>query len=54
MVGLFAITELINMMIEGGTIAKAGPTRRLVRDGFRDTFSYPFTFTQSTAVRSSA
>src|SRR5216684_1490545 len=39
MVGLFAITELTTMMLEGS-----------LWDGFWDTFRYPFTLIQSTAV----
>ena len=50
MVGLFAITELISMILEGGTIAKAGKLEGSLWDGFRDTFRYPFTLIQSTAV----
>ena len=50
MVGLFAITELIAMILEGGTIAKAGKLEGSLWDGFWGTFKYPFTLTQSTAV----
>jgi putative tricarboxylic transport membrane protein len=50
MVGLFAITELTSMILEGGTIAKAGKLEGSVWDGFWDTFRYPFTLIQSTAV----
>jgi putative tricarboxylic transport membrane protein len=50
MVGLFAITELISMILEGGTIAKAGKLEGSLWGGFRDTFRYPFTLIQSTAV----
>jgi putative tricarboxylic transport membrane protein len=50
MVGLFAITELIHMMLEGGTIARTGRLEGSLWDGFRDTFRYPFTLLQSTAV----
>ena len=50
MVGLFAITELTSMILEGGTIAKAGRLEGSLWDGFLDTFRYPFTLIQSTAV----
>ena len=50
MVGLFAITELTSMILEGGTIAKAGKLEGSLWDGFWDTFRYPFTLIQSTAV----
>src|SRR5499427_5328406 len=50
MVGLFAITELTSMILEGGTIAKAGRLEGSLWDGFLDTFRYPFTLVQSTAV----
>src|SRR3977135_1165731 len=50
MVGLFAIPELISMILEGGTIAKAGKLEGWLGGGFRDTFRYPFTLIQSTAV----
>ena len=50
MVGLFAITELTCMILEGGTIAKAGRLEGSLWDGFWDTFRYPFTLIQSTAV----
>ena len=49
MIGLFAITELIVMILEGGTIAKAGKLEGSLWDGFWGTFSYPFTLIQSTA-----
>ena len=44
------ITELITMVLEGGTIAKAGKLEGSLWDGFWDTFRYPFTLIQSTAV----
>ena len=50
MVGLFAITELIDMVIAGGTIAKAGKLDGSLWDGFWGTFKYPFVLIQSTAV----
>ena len=50
MVGLFAITELITMIIEGGTIAKSGKLEGSLWDGFRGTFKYPFALTQSTML----
>jgi putative tricarboxylic transport membrane protein len=50
MVGLFAITELIVMILEGGTIAKAGKLEGSLWEGFRDTFRYPGTLTQSTLL----
>jgi putative tricarboxylic transport membrane protein len=50
MVGLFALTELTSMILEGGTIAKAGKLEGSLWTGFRDTFRYPFTLAQSTAV----
>ena len=50
MVGLFAITELISMVLQGGTIAKGGRLEGSLWDGFRTTFRYPFTLLQSTAV----
>ena len=50
MVGLFALTELVSMIFEGGTIAKAGRLEGSLWDGFWDTFRYPFTLIQSTAV----
>ena len=50
MVGLFAITELTVMIMEGGTIAKAGRLEGSLWDGFWETFRYPFTLIQSTAV----
>ena len=49
MVGLFAITELIVMIVEGGTIAKSGKLEGSLWEGFWGTFKYPFTLTQSTA-----
>jgi putative tricarboxylic transport membrane protein len=49
MVGLFAITELIAMIVEGGTIAKSGRLEGSLWQGFWGTFKYPFTLTQSTA-----
>jgi putative tricarboxylic transport membrane protein len=49
MVGLFAITELTTMIIEGGTIARAGKLEGSLWDGFWGTFKYPFTLIQSTA-----
>jgi putative tricarboxylic transport membrane protein len=48
MVGLFAITEMMIMIIEGGTIAKAGKLEGSLWDGFFDTFRYPFTLIHST------
>ena len=48
MVGLFAITELITMIVEGGTIAKSGKLEGSLWDGFWGTFKYPFTLAQST------
>jgi len=50
MVGLFAITELTSMILQGGTIAKSGRLEGSLWDGFWDTFRYPFTLVQSTAV----
>ena len=50
MVGLFAITELTSMIIEGGTIAKAGKLEGSVWEGFWGTFKYPFVLIQSTLV----
>ncbi|MBX9776809.1 MAG: tripartite tricarboxylate transporter permease [Xanthobacteraceae bacterium] len=50
MVGLFAITELITMIIEGGTIAKSGKLQGSLWDGFIGTFKYPFALTQSTML----
>src|SRR6516165_6103246 len=50
MVGLFAITELTSMILQGGTIARAGRLEGSLWDGFWDTFRYPFTLVQSTAV----
>jgi putative tricarboxylic transport membrane protein len=50
MIGLFAITELITMIIEGGTIAKSGKLEGSLWQGFWDTFKYPFTLTQSTVL----
>lgn len=50
MVGLFALTELTSMVIEGGTVAKAGKLEGSLWDGFWGTFRYPFALTQSTAV----
>ena len=50
MVGLFAITELTSMILEGGTIAKAGRLEGSLWDGFWQTFRYPLTLIQSTAV----
>src|SRR5689334_10339276 len=50
MVGLFAITELTSMIIEGGTVAKSGKLEGSLWDGFRDTFRYPFALTQSTLL----
>jgi putative tricarboxylic transport membrane protein len=50
MVGLFAITELNSMILQGGTIAKSGRLEGSLWDGFWDTFRYPFTLVQSTAV----
>jgi putative tricarboxylic transport membrane protein len=50
MVGLFAITELTSMILAGGTIAKAGRLEGSLWDGFWQTFRYPFTLIQSTAV----
>ena len=50
MVGLFAITELISMILQGGTIARAGRLEGSLWDGFWATFRYPFTLIQSTAV----
>ena len=50
MVGLFAITELISMVLQGGTIAQAGRLEGSLWDGFWATFRYPFTLIQSTAV----
>src|SRR4029079_14072563 len=50
MVGLFAITELTSMIIEGGTVAKSGKLEGSLWDGFWDTFKYPFTLTQSTLL----
>jgi putative tricarboxylic transport membrane protein len=50
MVGLFAITELILMIVEGGTIAKSGKLEGSLWQGFWGTFKYPFTLTQSTAL----
>src|SRR2546421_391825 len=41
MVGLFALTELSSMILEGGTIAKAGKLKGSLWDGFWDTFRYP-------------
>jgi putative tricarboxylic transport membrane protein len=52
MVGLFAITELTSMIIEGGTIAKAGKLEGSVWEGFWGTFKYPFVLAQSTLVGS--
>lgn len=49
MVGLFAITELIAMIVEGGTIAKSGKLEGSLWEGFWGSFKYPFTLTQSTA-----
>lgn len=49
MVGLFAITELIAMIIQGGTIAKSGKLEGSLWEGFWGSFKYPFTLTQSTA-----
>ena len=49
MVGLFAITELIAMIVEGGTIAKSGKLEGSLWEGFWGTFKFPFTLTQSTA-----
>jgi putative tricarboxylic transport membrane protein len=49
MVGLFAITELIAMIIEGGTIAKSGKLEGSLWEGFWGSFKYPVTLTQSTA-----
>jgi putative tricarboxylic transport membrane protein len=49
MVGLFAITELIAMIIEGGTIAKSGKLEGSLWEGFWGSFKYPFTLTQGTA-----
>jgi putative tricarboxylic transport membrane protein len=48
MVGLFAITELTSMIIEGGTVAKGGKLEGSLWDGFWGTFKYPVTLTQST------
>ena len=50
MVGLFAITELTSMILQGGTIAKTGRLEGSLWDGFWATFRYPFTLIQSTAV----
>jgi putative tricarboxylic transport membrane protein len=50
MVGLFAITELTTMIIEGGTVAKQGKLEGSLWDGFWGTFKYPGTLTQSTLV----
>jgi putative tricarboxylic transport membrane protein len=50
MVGLFALTELTSMVIEGGTVAKAGKLEGSLWDGFWGTFKYPFALIQSTAV----
>src|SRR5205814_10667197 len=50
MVGLFAITELTSMILQGGTIAKTGRLEGSLWDGFWDTFRYPLTLLQSTAV----
>jgi putative tricarboxylic transport membrane protein len=50
MVGLFAITELTSMIIEGGTVAKAGKLEGSVWEGFWGTFKYPFVLIQSTLV----
>ena len=49
MIGLFAITELIVMILEGGTIARSGKLEGSLWDGFWGTFKHPFTLTQSTA-----
>ena len=50
MVGLFAVTELTSMILRGGTIAKTGRLEGSLWDGFWDTFCYPLTLVQSTAV----
>jgi putative tricarboxylic transport membrane protein len=50
MVGLFAITELTSMIIEGGTVAKSGKLEGSLWDGFWGTFKYPFVLTQSTIL----
>ena len=50
MVGLFAITELISDDRRGRDHRQIRQARRLLWDGFWDTFRYPFTLIQSTAV----
>ncbi len=50
MIGLFALTELASMIIEGGTVAKAGKLEGSVWEGFWGTFKYPFVLAQSTIV----
>lgn len=50
MVGLFAITEIIILITQGGTIAKGGRLEGSLWQGFRDTFRYPVSLLGSTAV----
>ncbi len=50
MVGLFALTELTSMIIEGGTVAKSGKLEGSLWDGFWGTFKSPFVLVESTAV----
>src|ERR1700752_2322321 len=50
MVGLFAITELTSMILEGGTVAKSGKLEGSLWDGFWGTFKHPVALTQSTLL----
>lgn len=50
MIGLFAISEVIGMMLSNGTIAKQGRLEGSLWDGVRDTFRYPKALLTSTGV----
>jgi putative tricarboxylic transport membrane protein len=50
MIGLFAVSELMMLVLRGGTIAETGRLEGSLMQGVRDTFRYPATLFKCTAL----